>query len=159
MSARSTKITGGCLCKAVRYEADNPPISGAYCHCDICKKSYGGLFMAGLQFNAAGFHFTKGGPKYHRSSGFAQRGFCQECGSPLVFVFDGDPHYWVMLGSLDKPDMWPLTKHATWGLVVHTQTDSKLPWHDPVEGLPQWTSTTARFQIEAQERTKAPEKR
>jgi hypothetical protein len=155
MASHSLPIVGGCLCKAIRYETTAPPRKGAYCHCDMCKKSYGGLFMAGVQFAAASFRFTSGRPKYFRSSSLAQRGFCEACGSPLTFTFDGDDEVWVLLGSLDRPGDWPLTKEATWGLIVHTQTDSKVPWHVPVEGLPQWTSKTAGFQQQAVEKAKA----
>src|SRR5262245_20792872 len=91
-------IIGGCLCGAVRYEALVPPSKGAYCHCDLFKKSYGGLFMAGLGFKCSGFRFVLGSPIYHRSSTIARRGFCADCGSPLVFIFDGDDEVWVLLG-------------------------------------------------------------
>ena len=140
-------IVGGCLCGTIRYEALAPPTKGAYCHCDLCKKSYGGLFMAGLGFKASGFQFVQGTPKYHRSSSIARRGFCADCGSPLVFIFDGDDEVWVLLGSLDNPEAWPLTRDATWGLIVHTQTDRKLSWHVLSDGVPQWTG--APFQEEA----------
>jgi hypothetical protein len=105
--------------------------------------------MATVQFSALDFTFTKGEPKYFRSSSIAQRGFCGECGSPLVFVFDGDDEVWVLLGSLDHPEAWPLTSAAAWGPVVHTQIDSKIPWHVPEPSLPQWTSREAKFQERA----------
>jgi hypothetical protein len=148
----SIEVTGGCLCGAVRYRATEPPAKGAYCHCRLCQKSYGGLFMAGLQFSRESFSFTKAKPRFFRSSKIAERGFCPDCGTPLVFRFDNDTEIWVLLGSLDRPDEWPLTKDAGWGAVVHTQTDSKVPWHVISDGLPQWTG--GKFQQEALARSK-----
>ncbi|MFO0992522.1 MAG: GFA family protein [Hyphomicrobiales bacterium] len=147
MASKPMPIIGGCLCKAVRYEASGPPSKGAYCHCDLCKKSYGGLFMAGLGFKASEFQFVQGTLKYHRSSDIAQRGCCADCGSPLVFVFDGDDEVWMLLGSLDDPEAWPLTKDATWGLIAHTQTARKISWYALSDGVQQWAG--APFQEEA----------
>jgi hypothetical protein len=146
------EVTGGCLCGAVRYRSTTPPAKGAYCHCRLCQKSYGGLYMAGLQFDLAGFSYTKGSPRLFRSSSIAQRGFCPDCGSPLVFLFDNDTEIWVLLGSLDRPEEWPLTKDATWGLIVHTQADNKVPWHVISDGLPEWTG--GKFQQDALARAK-----
>jgi hypothetical protein len=108
--------------------------------------------MAAVQFGLAGFTYTKGTAKLFRSSNLAQRGFCADCGSPLIFLFDNDIEIWVLLGSLDRPDAWPFTKDAAWGMVVHTQTDSRVPWHVISDDLPQWTG--GKFQQDALERAK-----
>jgi hypothetical protein len=137
MANQLVAVTGGCLCGAVRYEAIDPPIRGFYCHCTMCQKAYGGLFQATVQFAGTAFAFTKGEPKYYRSSAFARRGFCAECGSPIVFVYDGNPDAWILLGSLDRPEDWPLAKDAPWGQVEHVHTESKVPWYKIDDGLPQ----------------------
>ena len=64
--------------------------------------------MAGVKFSGAAFGLTSGELCYYRSSQFARRGFCATCGSPIAFRYDGNPDYWVLLGSLDRPDDWPL---------------------------------------------------
>ena len=149
-------LAGGCLCGAVRYRLTEPPAKGAYCHCRLCQKSYGGLYMAALQFDLASFSYTKGRPKLFRSSNLAQRGFCADCGSPLIFLFDNDIEIWVLLGSLDRPADWPFTKDADWGPVVHTQIDSKVPWHVISDDLPQWKG--GKFQQTALARAKGKKK-
>ncbi len=95
--------------------------------------------MAGLRFDD-GVEFTQGSPTYFRSSPVARRGFCAQCGSPIVFAYDEDPAEWIMLGSLDHPDDWPMTAEAPWGKVVHTQTDFKIEWEVLNDGLPQLKS-------------------
>jgi hypothetical protein len=137
MANQHVRVTGGCLCGAVRYESTAPPIQGYYCHCTMCQKNYGGLFQATVKFAGPAFAFTKGEPKYYRSSAFARRGFCAVCGSPLVFVYDGNPDAWILFGSLDHPEDWPLTRDAAWGQTEHVYIESKVPWYEITDGLPQ----------------------
>ena len=106
----------------------------------MCQKNYGGLFMAGVKFVGATFAITRGKLKQFRSSAFAQRGFCNDCGSPIAFTYDGNPDYWVLLGSLDNPADWPLTKDAAWGEVNHVCIEGKVAWYKLDDGLPQITS-------------------
>ena len=132
-------VTGGCLCTAVRYEADAAPVGGHFCHCAMCQKSYGGLYMASLKFAAVNFSIVRGTVKYFRSSKIAERGFCGDCGSPIVFRYDGVAGVWVLLGSLDRPGEWPLTADATWGEVKHVCVKSKVPWFEITDSLEQRT--------------------
>lgn len=145
MASEHIPVEGGCLCGAVRYSSRTPPIQGAYCHCSMCQKSYGGLFMSALQFTGSDFAFTKGLPHFYRSSEFARRGFCVACGSPLVFVFDRDSHVWVLIGTLDHPGDWPLTAEASWGQIMHVYVDNKIAWSVIDDGLPQLTSETEPY--------------
>ena len=39
-----------------------------------------------VAFDAGQLEFTSGFPKYFKSSDIAKRGFCSECGSPIVLV-------------------------------------------------------------------------
>lgn len=149
MEGKSILLTGGCLCGAVRYEAQGAPTGGFYCHCRMCQKHYGGLFGATVKVPKASIAFVKGQPAYYRSSNVAQRGFCSACGSPLTFIFDALPDLWISIGSLDHPEDWPLTKGATWGEVMHMQVDSKVPWLDLDDGLPQWAGGPLRAAAEA----------
>ena len=42
--SEEVKITGGCLCGAIRYEADHQPLVSALCHCRMCQKVHGAAF-------------------------------------------------------------------------------------------------------------------
>ena len=140
MTAPRVPFTGGCLCGAVRYESKEPPTGGYYCHCRICQKSGGGLFNASLRVPGSGFRFTKGELRCYRSSGFGKRGFCADCGSPVAFFYEGNPNVWIKIGSLDHPEDWPMTTDASWGRSSHAHTDTKIPWYEISDGLPQSTS-------------------
>ena len=148
MANRHIPLTGGCLCGAVRYESQQPPTEGYYCHCTTCLKHFGGLFSATVRIPGSAFTFTKGELKYYRSSDFGKRGFCSNCGSPMAFVFEGNPDVWISVGSLDHPEDWPLTRDASWGRSIHSYIDSKVPWYEISDGLPQQTSKFAA-QLEA----------
>lgn len=133
-------VLGGCLCGAVRYASEAPPERGFYCHCTMCQKAYGGPFMAGVKFGGGAFALTVGELRYYRSSPFGRRGFCAACGSPIAFRYDGNPAFWVLLGSLDRPGDWPLTADAAWGEVRHVCIEGKVAWLRLEGGLEQGTS-------------------
>ena len=119
MGEKTMPITGGCLCGAVRYEASEEPEWVGHCHCRMCQKAYGhgsGIFV-GLPKGA--LRFTKDTPKYYRSSAWAERGFCAECGSPIG-MRDGVVHS-VMAGTLDHPEEWPPNE-------PHSGIESQIPW-------------------------------
>lgn len=137
MTKEQFPITGGCLCGAVRFESTEPPADGGFCHCKMCQKGSGGLFTAWVQFSPEGFRFTKGEPKLYRSSEWGQRGVCSLCGSQLAFVYDEDPAIIIMIGSLDHPDEWPLTREGWSG---HAFMDDKVSWNVISDDLPQFAS-------------------
>lgn len=141
MEDLKSEITGGCLCGDLRYVSKAAPVRGIYCHCKMCQKNYGGLFQATLQFSRSKFEFVRGVPTFYHSSEIGRRGFCGKCGSPLMFTYESNPDVWVLIGSLDHPEDWPLTRGASWGEVVHTHPDAKIPWHDIDDGLRQMFGT------------------
>jgi hypothetical protein len=137
MASQHIPVTGGCLCGAVRYESKKPPVQVLYCHCKKCQKNYGGLFHASIKLAGSTFQFTKGELKYYRATNFAKRSFCAKCGSPIAFLYEGNPNVWILIGSLDYPEDWPLIKDASWGPSGHWYIESKVPWFDINDGLPQ----------------------
>lgn len=124
-------VTGGCLCKAVRYEARAYLRMAYYCHCTICQKTTGAPFEIGVLLKQGTLRFTKGRPSYFRSSSFGKRGFCQICGSRLLWAAIDETDDWqtnVAACSLDNPgDVRPS---------CHTYTDTKLSWLEIADGLP-----------------------
>lgn len=135
-------ITGGCLCEAVRFTALGPPKSVLYCHCKMCRRATGQPSVAGAYFKLSKFTLEKGNPGRYRSSPYAERGFCRDCGTPL-FYHSVMPKLrnWlcIMLGTLDYPEHHVPTGH--WnvetaipyalhedGLPRHLQADSPHEW-------------------------------
>lgn len=126
---RAKPIAGGCLCGAVRYTAKGKPDHMGHCHCTMCRKSTGAAFGTFAGFPSADVGFTKGKPKYFRSSKWAARGFCAKCGSTLVYkLVKDDSKIWLSVGSMDdvdsvKPEM-------------HIFTAEMAPWLKLADGLP-----------------------
>ena len=57
------KLTGGCYCGAVRYEAEGQPLMQAQCHCRECQYITGGSPNMFVAMSPDGFKYTKGAPK------------------------------------------------------------------------------------------------
>jgi hypothetical protein len=125
-------LTGRCQCGAVRYEIDYHGEEGSTCHCTMCRRQSGGAFMGFVTVPRASLRLT-GEIKFYRSSDFGRRGFCPECGTPLIMDYDYEPSLTgIVTGSLDDPDAVPPTLH--WG------AESMLQWLKLADGLPQLTT-------------------
>lgn len=122
-------MTGGCLCGAVRYQADKPPLEVYYCHCRMCQRSSGNVVATWVQFPGEAFAMTRGEAKFYRSSDVAERGFCEDCGTQLVVMgFEELEPVAVTAGSLDHPDN--LRPEGHFGI------ESKVPWFTVHDDLP-----------------------
>ncbi len=104
MADSPSKISGGCLCGAVRYEAEGDPIYAGYCYCRDCQRLSGSAFVAFIGFPAERVTFKGRTRVLARPSfmGESHRNFCLACGS-LVFggiVGTHDQHT-VYAGTLD----------------------------------------------------------
>ncbi|KPB02384.1 GFA family protein [Ahrensia marina] len=95
-------ITGGCQCGAIRYQADSLG-RASICHCRMCQKAFGGFF--GPLVSANNIVWTRGKPKHFHSSNRNWRGFCDNCGTPLTYEFDGGIE--LAIGTLDDPSIAP----------------------------------------------------
>ena len=131
-------VTGGCLCGEIRYESTAAPNLVGFCHCRMCQQANGNLFIVWADFSEETFRFTRGEPRYYRSSEVATRGFCEQCGSPISFQYDGSSGPAIMLGTLDHPEDWP----PTW---QHSGIESKVPWYRISDDLPQTTTEESEF--------------
>ncbi len=79
--AMREEISGHCLCGAVRIRARSLSGEISACHCEMCTRWSGGIQM-GIEAPASGV--TVSGPvKTYRSSSFAERAWCDTCGSAL----------------------------------------------------------------------------
>ncbi len=133
---KKVPVTGGCLCGDVRYKISEPEMDTMFCHCRMCQKFSGSTIATGSTYPAEALCFTRGEPKYYKSSPFAERGFCANCGSSLTFrpilppVTPGWAGWIVVLtGSLDNPE----PNVPTW----HLGVESKMPWLDIHDQKPQ----------------------
>jgi hypothetical protein len=129
MSAAPVRITGGCQCGAVRYALHAEPTGASICHCRMCQKAFGSYFAPLAGVKRADFEVTRGEIAYFRSSDEVERGFCRDCGTPLIFHYVGsERRISVSLGSLDDPA--PIRPMEQYGI------ESRMPWFSELPALP-----------------------
>jgi hypothetical protein len=96
-------LTGGCQCGAVRFVAETDRRVAGVCHCRMCQRAVGNVFMAEASVERERLRWD-GEPKVYRSSPVATRGFCANCGTPLYFSYDGSRYIDLMIGAVDQAD-------------------------------------------------------
>lgn len=94
----------------------------------MCQKAVGGPFAVICPVFKSAFRVTRGAITYFRSSAMAQRGFCSNCGTPLIFDYPEFPDLGVLAGSLDHPELVPP--------VVQYGIESRVPWYQHLPELP-----------------------
>ena len=111
---------GGCLCGAVRYEAQWPPLMVATCSCKNCQKQAGSALSIiavlprdGLKVGGDLTTFTD-----HAESGnVVFRKFCPRCGSPVITDTPAAADQGIIFikaGTLDEAaDLAPTTHYWT----------------------------------------------
>ncbi len=139
MSEKTLPMTGGCLCGAVRYEATELPSRVPYCHCRMCQRWSGSAMVVTARFPREAVTFSQGQPKIYKSSDYAERGFCTNCGTPIVFRIVGLDTIYISVGTLDHPEDAPPTHH--------TCIESKIPWLHIDDDLPRRSNEETKAAI------------
>lgn len=104
------RYAGGCLCGALRYQADGDPRFAGYCYCADCRRASGSGCIPFMGFAASAVRFS-GQTRQFRSRSArgrdAVRNFCPVCGG---LVFGGevgkDDSFTIYAGSLDDPSFF-----------------------------------------------------
>jgi hypothetical protein len=132
------RISGQCLCGAVRFELAPPLAPMAHCHCRSCRLSHGAAFVTWTSVPSDRFAFVTGEADvaWYRSSPWIRWGACRACSSPMFYVADqaGHPeaprldYVYVTVASLtggfdDQP-------------VVHVSYEEHVSWIEGADGLP-----------------------
>jgi len=127
-------IKGSCLCGGIRYEIDGPLGPVVNCHCSMCRKATGAAFRTRAKVLAAAFRWVQGEELVSRydSSPGETRTFCRVCGATLPTFFREYPdEIGLPLGTLDDdPGVTPS---------AHVWVDSKAPWYEITDTLPQYS--------------------
>lgn len=104
--------TGKCLCGAVAFTAKDVSAEASACHCEMCLRWAGGPWM-GVMVGAIDWQPGEA-LQVVKSSEWAERGFCNVCGSGLFYrvTAEGKFHGFtsISLGALDDPSGLTLTK-------------------------------------------------
>ena len=101
-------ITGGCLCKEVRYESKSDPIITRVCWCRVCQYLGAGSGTVNVCFPTPSFT-VYGTTRVYRSvadsGNVMHRRFCVACGTQLFSEAEARPHLiFVRAGTLDDPE-------------------------------------------------------
>ena len=101
------RYTGGCLCGALRYEAQGEPLYAGHCYCADCRKASGSGFVPFMGFTSSAVRFNGQTRQFTSKAANGKdtvRNSCPVCGS---LVFGGevgkDSSFTVYAGSLDAP--------------------------------------------------------
>jgi len=97
----TTNRSGSCLCGTVTFTAESANSVGA-CNCGMCRKWNGGPQMAVSCGDSVSFK-NEDSIKVYKSSDWAERGFCKECGSHLFYRFQ-DNHHMMLAGLFDDDE-------------------------------------------------------
>jgi hypothetical protein len=119
-------LSGGCTCRAIRYELSSAPIFVHCCHCRWCQRETGSAFVINALLEADRVVLTAGTPNVvltPSNSGKGQKiSRCPTCCVAVWSNYAGgrDAIRFVRVGTLDEPDRLPPD--------IHIFTASKQPW-------------------------------
>ena len=116
-------VCGSCLCGEVEIRINLPTRWCVHCHCSMCRSAHGAAFVTWVGLVQDQFELTSGENHltWYESSEGAFRGYCNGCGTPLLFR----SHRWedeihVTLASLkDSIDRAP---------AAHVYFDHHVDW-------------------------------
>lgn len=102
-------ITGGCLCRAVRYRISAPPIITRVCWCRLCQYLGAGSGTVNTCFPSNALTLEgeiRDYPSIADSGNTMHRRFCPKCGTQLFSATEARPHLiFVRAGTLDDPEV------------------------------------------------------
>lgn len=123
------EFTGGCQCGAVTYQSSSPPLAGAHCHCQHCRKTTGAEHLSAVFVPEEAFSY-QGQTTIYETTGDRgiplQRHFCPTCGASLFLEHQPKGAIFIMAGTLDdieifKPEFQLFCKHrASWDNISDT---------------------------------------
>ena len=135
-------IRGSCLCGGVKFEITGPLFDALNCHCSLCRKQHAAPFRSRVRVQVEDLRWLQGEHliKYYQTPGGYLRGFCTECGSPILNRTAPNskraaqsPHglsqFGIPLAILDDPPVRP---------ACHVFVASKAAWFEITDDLPQY---------------------
>jgi hypothetical protein len=115
------KITGGCHCGAITYEAEADPENTSICHCTDCQQLSGTVFRTSIRAQPGTFKVLTGEPRIYVKIGDSgakrAQAFCERCGSPIYATAAEGPEpkmYNIRVGTVHQRDQL-VPKVQIWG--------------------------------------------
>jgi hypothetical protein len=133
------KMTGGCLCGAVRYEATGDSFGVIHCHCSSCRKHNGAPVVTLAGFMADRVEWSGDARKIYESSPGVGRAFCGNCGTPLtwegVSSNQGGAIFEFHISTFDNPDVLVPRSHHFY--------PERIAWFDIADNLPRYEGSSS----------------
>lgn len=140
------KLTGACLCGAVRYSVSSGPLplSTSICNCKDCQRSSGSAFAVVVPVRTSAVTFEGEPLSTYTNTGSGgetrDRKFCGACGSQILSVIAEVPEItWLKAGTLDDTssvqpaaEVWGTSAQA-W--TRRTRPRARLPKGPPAVAL------------------------
>lgn len=129
MTEREGVVRGRCLCGAIEVELEGPLEFVAHCHCQSCRLSHGAPLVTWTGVPLERFRM-RGDERlrWYRSSETIEWGFCDRCGSSLLYRAIAPGHHeapkldrmYVTVASLVDPIDQPANAHVSY--------EERVPW-------------------------------
>ncbi len=130
----STILEGACLCRKIRFRANQPPIRTLVCHCTFCQRMTGSAFYAESLFPIEAVQFNDGElRRYEHTSDSSGKKvyveFCPNCGTTVGLTFERWPELRaISRGCYDNPNSVDITaniwtRSAQSGVALPSETD------------------------------------
>ncbi len=101
------KVSGGCHCGNISYQAEVDSDKVGICHCSDCQMLSGSAFRTIVLTTENGFWLTSGQLKEYIKIGDSGneriQSFCPNCGSPIYSAPTSEPKiYSIRVGTLEQ---------------------------------------------------------
>jgi hypothetical protein len=124
--------TGRCLCGTVRYELASELGPLINCHCQYCRRAHGAAFvtLSGVAASALRIVTGEKAIREWRTAGVGSRAFCEHCGTRLWNRAESRQDFLTLVVAT-------LDAEPARGPVMHINVESKAPWYEILDALPQ----------------------
>ena len=96
-------LEGSCLCGAVSVSTTSTNQEVGACHCSMCRK-WGGSSLLAIECGSDVSFTGEENIGVYQSSEWAERGFCNKCGSHLFYRLKQNNQYYIPVGIFDNSE-------------------------------------------------------
>ena len=128
---RAMEITGGCLCRKVRFRITAEPIAMRLCWCRVCQY-FAAAMRRSTSCSRARRSPSRASSRDYRSvadsGSVMHRRFCPDCGTHLFSAAESRPHLIIVRnGALDDTELAAARRHHLDGLGARVGVDRRDP--------------------------------